>query len=172
MNALAPKRNKKSDGWIGDAAHSARKSDHNPNAAGVVCALDITHNPDGGMDCHKLAEWLQKGKDPRIAYVIWNGQIMSGSRSERAWVARPYTGTNPHRTHLHVSVVQEPLLYDDADDWEITAKAKKPTLTVNGLTLPLVGINGNAYAPVRMLAEALGANVHYDPKTGNVTVTK
>jgi hypothetical protein len=172
LNALAPNRSKVSDGWIGDAAHSARKSDHNPNRSGVVCALDITHDPENGMDCHKLAEQLQKGKDPRIGYVIWNGQIMSGSRSERAWVTRPYTGTNPHRKHLHVSVVQESLLYDDGDEWTLAAPAKKPTLTVNGATIPMVGINGNAYAPVRMMAEALGASVHYDPATGNVKVTK
>lgn len=171
VNALAPKRSKRSDGWVGDAAHSARKSDHNPNAAGVVCALDITHDPEGGMDCHKLAEWLQKGKDPRIAYVIWNGQIMSGSRSARAWVTRPYTGQNPHRTHLHVSVVQEPLLYDDNDPWNI-GDERDPVLTVNGKRLPLLVQAGISMAPVRALAEALGASVHYDPTTGDVTVTK
>ncbi|TIL32421.1 hypothetical protein [Mesorhizobium sp.] len=30
VNRLAPKRSKLSDGWLGDAKHSMRKSDHNP----------------------------------------------------------------------------------------------------------------------------------------------
>jgi hypothetical protein len=170
LNALAPNRSKASDGWIGDAAHSARKSDHNPLPNGVVCALDITHDPDNGMDCHKLAEQLQNGKDPRIGYVIWNGQIMSGSHSDRAWVARPYTGTNPHRKHLHVSVVQAAHRYDDDSAWQIVGRP--PILTVNGKRVPLLVQAGISMAPVRALAEALGAKVEHDPKTGDVNVTK
>ena len=57
VNAAAPNRSKASDGWIGDASHAARKSDHNPNRTpgdgipdGVVCALDITHDPANGCD--------------------------------------------------------------------------------------------------------------------------
>lgn len=34
---------------IGDARHRATASDHNPNRAGVVCALDLTHDPASGV---------------------------------------------------------------------------------------------------------------------------
>ena len=50
VNAQAPGRSKVSDGGIGDEEHSSRASDHNPNAAGVVQALDLTHDPAGGFD--------------------------------------------------------------------------------------------------------------------------
>ena len=36
-----PDRKRASDGWIGDARHSARISQHNPNEQGEVCAIDI-----------------------------------------------------------------------------------------------------------------------------------
>jgi len=42
-----PDRDRKSDGWIGDARHAASKSDHNPDPkTGVVRALDIDSNLD------------------------------------------------------------------------------------------------------------------------------
>ncbi len=37
-------RSRKADGWIGDKRHSARKSDHNPTAEGIVRAIDINAN--------------------------------------------------------------------------------------------------------------------------------
>jgi len=36
-----PDRRTASDGWVGDSRHSARKSDHNPDANGWVRAIDI-----------------------------------------------------------------------------------------------------------------------------------
>ena len=36
-----PKRDKRTDGIIGDAAHQARQSDHNPDSKGAVHALDL-----------------------------------------------------------------------------------------------------------------------------------
>ena len=62
INALAPKRSKGSDGWIGDAAHQSRASDHNPwvreGGVGIVTALDITHDPSA---------WLRRGRNGREA---------------------------------------------------------------------------------------------------------
>ena len=103
VNAMAPGRSVASDGTIGDAAHSARTSDHNPNDDGVVTAMDITNDPLHGLDSGVLAEQLRVSQDPRIKYVISNSRIFSSK--EKPWTWRPYTGTNAHTKHVHVSVM-------------------------------------------------------------------
>ena len=113
--AMHPNRQKHSDGWIGDAAHAKRKSDHNPNSAGVVLAEDITHDPNGGFDAAAFAEKLRQEKDPRIDYVIHNKRIFSKARG---WEWRPYEG-HPHSGHVHISFAKDPDLYDDGKAWEI-----------------------------------------------------
>lgn len=106
IDAMAPGRSKAADGWIGDAAHAARSSRHNPNADGVVCALDLTHDPAGGMDCWWLREALRASRDPRIGVVISMGQIFSSTATSArpAWTWGRYTGANGHHHHLHVDV--------------------------------------------------------------------
>lgn len=104
LNALAPHRSTVSDGGIGDPAHSARTSDHNPTAAGQVCARDFTHDPAGGLDCHWLARALVASRDPRIKYVIWDRKILDTRPGFSPWQWKPYSGTNPHTKHLHLSV--------------------------------------------------------------------
>ncbi len=99
VDAMAPARSKASDGWLGDAAHAARHSDHNPEPDGSVDAIDITNDPAHGVSCALLADQIKD--DPRVSYLIWNHQIWNPSIS-RIW--RPYTGSNPHDKHMHVSV--------------------------------------------------------------------
>jgi hypothetical protein len=112
-----PHRSRKSDGTIGDLAHQSRTSDHNPwvmpPRGGVVTALDLTHDPAAGADMHALA--VQLITDRRTKYVIWDGRIWSRARSGEGW--RPYRGANKHRTHLHLSVAVNPLLFDDRTPW-------------------------------------------------------
>jgi peptidoglycan hydrolase-like protein with peptidoglycan-binding domain len=107
VNALAPNRSKASDGTIADATH-ASTSDHVPRriaGASIVSALDLTHDPDSGLDCARLRDALVKSKDSRIKYLIFDRQIISGAGGPRPWVRRPYSGPNPHTAHLHLSVV-------------------------------------------------------------------
>lgn len=172
LDAAAPNRNKRSDGSIGDTAHSNRTSDHNPNEKGVVCARDFTHDPAGDMDCQVLADALKKSKDRRIKYVIWNGQIMSGAHSTRAWVWREYTGPNPHKTHLHISVIADPAGYDNPAPWQIGVKPPL-VLVVDGTTVgDALIIEGRTFAPVRALCEAAGLKVEFGAEKNEVRVTK
>lgn len=117
VDATAPQRKRTYDGTVGDRAHAARKSDHNPNDDGVVTALDLTHDPAGGCDCTALAAALVQSRDPRIKYLIFRGRIVSSAKQPWAW--RPYTGANAHLSHLHISVDPDPALYDDAKPWRI-----------------------------------------------------
>lgn len=120
IDKAAPRRNKASDGSIGDAAHSSRTSDHNPNGAGVVRARDFTHDPAGGLDCFALASHLVGllGKHPGLrggAYIIWQGRIISTDRLGEGW--RKYTGSNPHNHHLHLSCGREGYDSTQPYDW-------------------------------------------------------
>lgn len=116
INSVYPNRAKVSDGSIGDTAHSARTSDHNPIEGGphdgMVCAIDVTQwdpgtplNPNDDVAEH-LAEHLRASKDKRIKYVIWRGRMFSSyaTSSCPAWTWRPYSGINGHFHHCHVSV--------------------------------------------------------------------
>lgn len=111
LNAAHPNRSKVSDGSIGDQAHAARKSDHNPNSAGVVTAIDVTHDPNNGVHGLALAESLKY--DPRTKYVIFAGRIWKA----RTGLWENYNGANRHDHHVHISV--KPDNYDDDGAWSL-----------------------------------------------------
>lgn len=123
INAYAPNRSKASDGWIGDAKHAARHSDHNPEPDGTVDARDFTNDPNGGMDSQKLCDALVASKDRRISYIICNGKIIGGRKGPKPWVPRKYNGSNGHYHHIHVSVLDEG--QDDTTPWDIESAFKK-----------------------------------------------
>ena len=102
-----PDRDRTSDGWIGDTRHSARPSDHNPDAkTGVVRAIDVDRDvsgsakPDLMPDIANQIRLAAKAGDKRIAYVIFEGRIAS---SRMGWRWRKYSGSNPHNKHCHIS---------------------------------------------------------------------
>ena len=100
-----PDRDRKSDGWIGDAAHSNRPSDHNPDKAnGIVRAIDVDKDlnsrPSTGAYLADQIRLCAKAGDKRISYVIYAGKIAS---SKKAWRWRPYDGVNRHDHHIHIS---------------------------------------------------------------------
>jgi hypothetical protein len=134
VNELWPDRDRASDGTIGDAAHQASTSDHNPwivvDGVGVVRARDIDVD---GIDAPWLAEYLRRRGavgDPRLrggGYVIYNRRITVPDFS--TW--KTYTGTDPHTGHIHVSFSRDPAGFDSTAAWGIypPAAPELPTLT-------------------------------------------
>ena len=102
-----PDRDRTSDGWIGDVRHSARPSDHNPDAAGIVRAIDIDRDlsgkakPDLMPDlADQIRLFAKRDKSKRIAYIIFDKRIAS---ARMGWRWRKYRGSNPHTKHCHIS---------------------------------------------------------------------
>lgn len=82
---------------IGDRAHAAECSDHNPDARGIVHAIDVMTYTDEAKAAAVIA-WAIGAAD--LEYVIHDRQIWSVTSG---WQAQPYTGTNPHTDHVHLS---------------------------------------------------------------------
>ena len=128
-----PNRDRRTDGFIGDAAHCANggTSDHCPNASDVVRAFDVDAD---GIPASWLAEHIRRRGaqgDRRLAnggYVIFNRRIASWSHG---WRWRDYHGDSPHTDHIHISVSQDASGYDAAGGWG-----------VRGAAVPLTHIGG------------------------------
>ena len=112
INRRWPKRDKASDGWIGDRAHSERISDHNPNKAGVVHAIDIDENMGKGRNrngrtakrlANQLLDYASSGLAgaSRLKYVVYENRIASGTYRKTFWSWRH--GNWGHEAHIHVS---------------------------------------------------------------------
>lgn len=102
-----PSRDRTSDGWIGDTRHSARASDHNPDAKGIVRAIDIDRDlsgkkkPDLMPDlADQIRLFAKSDPSKRIAYIIFAGKIAS---PRMGWRFRKYSGINAHDHHCHIS---------------------------------------------------------------------
>jgi hypothetical protein len=106
-----PLRDTRSDGSIGDSAHSSRTSDHNPDKNGWVRAIDIDEDVWGhdGQDpviantiVSELLKLARRG-EKRLKYIIFEGHIWS---TTYGWKKQTYTGTNPHNHHIHISFTE------------------------------------------------------------------
>ena len=107
IDSAFPNRDRRSDGWVGDTSHSARKSDHNPDAKGWVRAIDIDANlSDDPKASYVLANQLRllARRDRRLSYIIYSGRIAS---RRSLWRWKKYTGVNPHTSHLHISFTKK-----------------------------------------------------------------
>lgn len=131
IDARFPNRNRASDGYVGDANHRNTDSDHNPWYLGhIVTAADWTHDPGAGFDIDKFTDQLAASRDRRIKYIIANSLILDSRPQFNPWRWMPYNGSNPHRSHVHLSVT--PAFCDDTTPWNIpmlggAAPAPAPT---------------------------------------------
>ena len=112
VNARFPNRDKRSDGWIGDRAHTQRESDHNP-VDNVVYALDLDENMGSGRarngrTAQHLANQLiayamsDLPGHNRIKYVVYEGKIASGTYRKTWWKWRGGKDW-AHYQHIHIS---------------------------------------------------------------------
>jgi hypothetical protein len=110
INNAYPDRDKSSDGWVADARHlAAGTSDHIPDSAGWVRALDLDRDLSGKSKpdlMPYLANQIRAlaKSDGRISYIIFAGKIAS---RRSLWRFIKYRGVNPHEKHMHVSFTKK-----------------------------------------------------------------
>lgn len=136
-DARWPNRSKASDGSIGDAAHSARVSDHNPgddpadaDQTRWVCAVDLTDDPVGPLAFEQL-DAMRRRRDPRVKYGISEGHAFySYEKPGRpAWTWVKYTGPNGHFHHGHISIHNTATARNDLSPWFSFSPAVQPAPT-------------------------------------------
>lgn len=108
------------DGTVASRTHDMNNpsSDHRPypyqtTGVAVVRAIDV-----GDVDVERLrriTEALRLTRDPRVRYVIHDRRYYS---PRTGWEWRTYTGSNPHATHIHISVTAA--ADSDGREWVIT----------------------------------------------------
>ena len=112
-NNVAPGRSKASDGTVGDLTHQSQgaKTDHNPDARGVVHAVDITHDPAHGMDtwywAQIIADRIKAGAETRVKYLVANDgdkDVIFNPSVSMTW-RQNGSFKNDHRNHLHTSIL-------------------------------------------------------------------
>lgn len=160
VNAAYPGRDKASDGTIGDEAHQASSSDHNPDTDGSVDAWDMDVDLRSGNDGAAIAELKRVFQaHPSSKYWIHNDQI--SFRSE-GWRPRSYAyagaSRNRHTQHVHWNTRESH--EDSAAPWiledDLTPEeSKKLTDTHYTLTGGINNPAGSGSVPFHVWAEWL-----------------
>jgi len=110
---VAPGRSHASDGTIGDPAHAASISDHNPAANGIVHAVDITNDPAHGFDgwrwAQVVADRIRLGLETRVKYLVSNDGAKDVIFNPSVSLTWRQNGSvkQEHRNHLHISIRYE-----------------------------------------------------------------
>ena len=112
INERFPRRDKASDGWIGDTAHASRGgwglngqgSYHNPAPDGYVHAIDIDEDFGAQGDSMKfaaqLASYCRAGLDNgRIVHIVYEDKVASATAGNWHFRGSGYG----HTFHVHIS---------------------------------------------------------------------
>jgi hypothetical protein len=132
FDRIAPARDDASDGSIGNAAHEAEVSDHNPDETGSVPihdadhlnevhAIDVDNNlNESDLTMEKVVQFLlgrcRSGAEKRLRYIIYNRRIWSASSG---WVQKTYTGPSAHTEHAHFSASYTTSLEASTASWHL-----------------------------------------------------
>lgn len=114
INDWAPTRDHTSDGTIGDAAHQAETSGHNPDdtpgsraewnsdpdSTPEVRAFDCDTDFRNGVTAQVVVDHIKAlpGISSVIRYIIYNRKIY---KAANGWKAETYTGPSAHTEHIH-----------------------------------------------------------------------
>jgi peptidoglycan hydrolase-like protein with peptidoglycan-binding domain len=159
INTRWPNRDRSSDGAIGDLRHQSGTNSHNParypggpgyGTRGAVHALDITAK---GIDVNLVLRAVIG--DPRVWYVIHNGQIWSRTT---AWAPIPYRG-DPHTTHVHVNLREDSqaaavTAENDSRPWLASGGTGRGTAAQIGRAVPTL-VPGFTVSATKSLQRAL-----------------
>lgn len=170
VNAAFPLRDKKSDGTIGDKAHQAQTSGHNPDdtPGSKPEWEDADHVPDiraWDMDsdlnappatAQQVVDHLRKlpNVSTVIRYMIYNRKIY---QAKNGWIAETYSGASAHTEHIHFSG-QRTEAADQNTSFNFRLEEIPVALTADDKTW----INNAVTAAVNKAVNALGANVASD----------
>lgn len=116
LDTVCPAREQSGDGWIGDKAHQAETSGHNPDDTPGVKAerQDADNKPEvraadtsTRLNHAKITVYMiiaailaYRPDRDKLIYIIYNRTIWSAANN---WAPKPYHGGDPHDTHFHMS---------------------------------------------------------------------
>ncbi len=157
VNKKWPGRDKSTDGALGDSAHSARKSEHNPEASGTrkgrVNAIDVDTSD---IDFAKILPKLKA--DKRTWYVIHKGYIYSRTYN---FAKRKYTGSNPHNGHFHISIYPGKVDGESKASWGIASVTSAPVPASGAKKIPTLDL-GDKHELVEVLHRFFGTRIDSD----------
>lgn len=125
-------------------------------------AVDLTNDPEHGVRCAEIAEQLKT--DPRVKYLIFNRRIFKARTGK--W--EPYTGKNPHTSHLHTSI--HSYARDDLSPWPFSPNGAAPApVTPRTLKVTNPMMTGEDVLKVQMRLGMKGYTISADATYGKVT---